>query len=124
VEFQTDGVELFIEQLGDLVVVSAGGQVALREAFATHLKRIEHDEAGLAARLYPFTRTAHVDQPRMIVIDSRISFGRPVIAGSGVPTSAIFERYLAGEGFEHLARDYRRSSLEIEEAIRCESLRA
>jgi uncharacterized protein (DUF433 family) len=58
----------------------------------------------------------------MIVIDPRVSFGRPVIAGSGVPTSAILERYLAGEGFEHLALDYNRSTLEIEEAIRCESL--
>lgn len=123
-EFQTDGVDLFIEKLGALIVASAGGQIALREAFQSHLKRVEHDERGIAARLFPFTRPSHADQPRMIVIDPRISFGRPVIAGSGVPTSAIVERYHAGESLEHLARDYRRSLEEIEEAVRCETSRA
>jgi uncharacterized protein (DUF433 family) len=120
-DFQTDGIDLFIEQLGRLVVASGDGQVALREAFEHHLERIDHDEEGIAARLYPFTRLQHVQQPRMIVIDPRISFGRPIITGSGVPTSAILERYLAGEDIAHLAIDYRRSVPEIEEAIRCES---
>jgi len=121
VNFETDGIDLFISHLGGLVVASDGGQFALREAIVDHLKRIEHDDEGLAARLYPFTRLQHVAQPKMIVIDPRISFGRPVIAGSGVPTRVVLERYLAGEEQQHLARDYRRSITEIEEAIRCES---
>lgn len=121
---ETDGVDLFIEKLGDLIIASRGGQLALRSAFETHLERIEHDTDGLAARLFPFTRPSHVDRPRMVVIDPCVSFGRPVIAGSGVPTSAILERYLAGESMAHLAKDYRRSFEEIEEAIRCETGRA
>lgn len=123
-QFQTDGIDLFIEKLGNLIIASAGGQVALREAFEAHLRRIEHDVYGIAARLFPFTRPSHADQPKIIVIDPRISFGRPIIAGSGIPTSAIVERYHAGESAEHLAKDYRRSPEEIEEAVRCETSRA
>lgn len=123
-DLQTDEVDLFIEKLGVLIVASTRGQVALREAFQNHLKRVEHDERGIAARLFPFTRPSHADQPRMIVIDPGISFGRPIIAGSGVPTAAIVERYHAGENLEHLARDYRRSFAEIEEAVRAGTGRA
>ncbi len=123
-QFQTDGVDLFIEKLGSLIIASAGGQVALREAFEAHLRRVEHDARGIAARLYPFTRPSHADQPKIIVIDPRVSFGRPIIVGSGIPTSAIVERYHAGESTEHLAKDYRRSPEEIEEAVRCETSRA
>ena len=123
-QFQTDGVDLFIEKLGNLIIASAGGQVALREAFEAHLKRVEHDVHGIAARLFPFTRPSHADQPKIIVIDPRVSFGRPIIAGSGIPTSAIVERYHAGESTDHLAKDYRRSPEEIEEAVRCETSRA
>jgi uncharacterized protein (DUF433 family) len=72
------------------------------------------------ARLYPFTRKRTPDEPKAIVIDPRISFGRPVLAGSGIPTAVIAERYKAGESVDELADDYGRKRLEIEEAIRCE----
>jgi uncharacterized protein (DUF433 family) len=55
-----------------------------------------------------------------VVIDPRISFGRPVLAGSGIPTAVIADRYKAGESVDELADDYGRKRLEIEEAIRCE----
>jgi uncharacterized protein (DUF433 family) len=120
-DFKTDGIDLFIENaLDELVIASEGGQVALREAFVNHLERVEHDEAGFARRLFPFTRPSHIAQPKMIVIDPRISFGRPVVSGSGIPTSAIVQRYLAGEGYEHLAKDYRLGIDQIQEAVRCE----
>ena len=50
--------------------------------------------------------------------------GRPVIAGTGLATQVIFERYKAGESVRELAYDYERSDAEIEEAIRCEALAA
>jgi uncharacterized protein (DUF433 family) len=49
-----------------------------------------------------------------------VSFGRPVLAGTGIPTAVIAERYKAGESMDDLADDYGRRRLEIEEAIRCE----
>ena len=43
-----------------------------------------------------------------------------MIAGTGLATGLIAERYKAGESVHELARDYERSEGEIEEAIRCE----
>lgn len=122
-QFQTDGVDLFIDFLGgDMVIASEDGQKAFREAFEAHLSRVQYDENKIAQRLFLFTRPGHeIDQPRYVVMDPMISFGRPVINGSGVPTSAIYERYIAGDDPEHLAMDYRRELPEIHEAIRCES---
>ena len=74
----------------------------------------------MVARLYPFTRKRMVDESKAIVIDPLISFGRPVLAGSGIPTAVIAERYKAGESVDELADDYGRERLEIEEAIRYE----
>lgn len=45
---------------------------------------------------------------------------RPVLAGSGIATNIIVQRYKAGESMEKLAEDYGRSRSDIEEAIRCE----
>ena len=125
-EFQTDGVNLFVERLG-LLNVSAPGQFAMPEILRALLRRIDRDERGLAVRLYPFSRRplpAALDaSPRVVVIDPRVSFGRPVLVGTGVTTLSIAERFDAGESIEALAEDYGRSRAEIEEAIRCELTR-
>ena len=55
-----------------------------------------------------------------MVIDPRVSFGRPSIIGTGIPTSIIAERYKAGESVEDLADDYGLQPLQIQEAIRSE----
>ena len=60
----------------------------------------------------------------MVVIDPRLSGGRPVLAGTGLATELIAERYKAGESVEDLAKDYEREESEIEEAVRCELGRA
>jgi uncharacterized protein (DUF433 family) len=54
------------------------------------------------------------------VIDSRIAFGRLVIAGTGIPTHIVAERYYAGDSIHDLADDYNCNHETIEEAIRCE----
>ena len=55
-----------------------------------------------------------------MVIDPHISYGRPVLVGTGIPTAVVAERYKAGESIDELAEDYGRSRKEIEEANRCE----
>ena len=123
-KLETDGLDLFVEEYGQLVNVSQAGQLVIRELLQAHLRRVDRDSAGHALRLYPFTRKRLTQQlmeePKAIVIDPRISFGRPVLAGTGIPTAIIAERYKAGEAICALADDYGRSTLEIEEAIRCE----
>lgn len=119
-KFETDGKELFIRKLGVLITVSKDGQKAMPEILSAYLKRIEWDVQGLAARLYPFTRRRSLIQPRVILIDPRVSFGRPVLAGTGIRTELIAERYKAGDSMDELAKDYDRNRAEIEEAVRCE----
>ena len=119
-ELETDGLDLFTEQYGQLVNISRAGQTAMRDVISAALRRIDRDPQGIPIKLYPFTRAALDDAPAMVVIDPALSAGRPVIAGTGLATQAIAERYKAGESVRDLARDYERKAAEIEEAIRCE----
>lgn len=120
-EFETDGLNLFIKKFSQLINISQEGQLAIQEVLHAHLYRIERDLKGIPVRLYPFTRKRDLqEEPRVVVIDPHISFGRPVLAGTGIPTAVIAERYKAGESVDDLADDYGRRRLEIEEAIRCE----
>lgn len=121
----TEGGEVFVDHLGRLVSASRDGQIAIREVLQAHLRRVDRDPAGRASRLYPFTRKRQDPQsllrePRLVMIDPEIQFGRPVLTGSGIPTLVIADRYKAGESIADLARDYDRPQAQIEEAIRCE----
>jgi uncharacterized protein (DUF433 family) len=117
---QTDGLDLFVEKYGMLVNVSQAGQTAMRAMLSAHLRRVDRDRVGAPVRLYPFTRKHDLDEPRVVMMDPRIQYGRPVLADTGIPTAVIAERYKAGESIEELAADYHRERRDIEEAIRCE----
>lgn len=119
-QLETDGLDLFIQRYGELVNISQDGQMAMWEVMSAALHRIERDAKGIPIKLYPFTRSNIVEAPTMVVIDPVLSAGRPVIAGTGLATEIIAERYKAGESIEELARDYERKEEEIEEAVRCE----
>jgi uncharacterized protein (DUF433 family) len=116
----TDGKDLFVDKLGKIVNISRGGQLEMRATMEIYLQRIERDPTGLPIRLFPFTRTNIDASPRVIAIDPRVQFGRPCIAGAGIPTSIIAERYRAGDDIEALAKDYGQESSCIQEAIRFE----
>jgi len=119
-KFETDGVDLLLSHVGKLISVSEAGQLAMRTMLVSHLRRIEYDAANLAVRLYPFTRKRETEEPKYIVMDPYISFGRPTITGTGIVTSIVAERYKAGESMDELAKDYRCERGHVEEAIRCE----
>ena len=68
--FATDSLDLFVEQLGQLVAVSDKEQVIMRNMLEAHLQRIERDISGLAVKLYLFTRRDEsATSPRAIVVD-------------------------------------------------------
>jgi uncharacterized protein (DUF433 family) len=119
-EFTTDGMNLFIEHLDRFINVTQGGQLAVRELLELYLQRIERDPKGVPLKLYPFVSEPEPTEPKVIVIDPFISFGRPVIAGTGIPTAVLAQRSFAGESPDELAADYGRERAEIEEAIRWE----
>ena len=117
---ETDGFDLFIEQYGLLINADRAGRSAMRKIIGEALRRIDRDPEGIPIKLYPFTRASVDAAPSIVVIDPRLSAGRPVISGTGLATQLIAERYKAGESICDLADDYGRGNEEIEEAIRCE----
>lgn len=123
--FQTNGLDLFVERYGEMINASREGQQAMKEVLSAYLRRVERDSEGFPVRLYPFTRTTDSAEgpegPRIVVINPSVAYGRPVLAGTGIPVAAIFERYKAGDSHEELARDFRVKTSEVEEAIRCEA---
>jgi uncharacterized protein (DUF433 family) len=121
--FQTDGLDLFVERYGDLINVSREGQSAMKEIIGVYLKRIERDAKGFPVKLYPFIRNSQIpaDDPRLVVMTPAVSYGQPVIAGTGIPVSSIYDRYRAGDSIAELATDFRLEISEVEEAIRCEA---
>jgi uncharacterized protein (DUF433 family) len=119
--FETDGVDLLIRELKKLINAAKDGQLAIEPVIRTFLKRIERDARGVPIKLYPFARRAISDhEPQPVEVDPRIAFGRPELAGRGVPTAVLADRFKAGDSSADLADDYDTSPQFIEEAIRCE----
>jgi uncharacterized protein (DUF433 family) len=116
-ELRTDAGKLLLDRYGELIELSASGQIAMRHMFNEHLARVEWDEWKFPVRLYPFSSSSTPADNRPIAIDAQIAFGRPVIASRGISTSVIAERIDAGESAADLADDYDLSEREIEEAV-------
>jgi uncharacterized protein (DUF433 family) len=117
--FQTDGVDLFVDSMERLVNVTRSGQLAMKETLKFLLTRIEW---GIASRLFPLIQTEG-DATKILCIDPRISFGKPTIVGTGIPTAAIADLYEAGEEVEDIAHEFSCTSDQVRTAIRFESRR-
>ena len=118
--FQLKGVDLLIEDKGLLVNATRQGQIEMKEIITAYLKRVERDPAGAAVGLYPYLKRhplIKVEEPKLVLIDPRISFGKPILVGVGVPTSVVADRYDAGERIIELAHDYGCEASEIQNAI-------
>jgi uncharacterized protein (DUF433 family) len=126
-DLHTDGLGIFIEYLGQFVNITKHGQGVLRQMFEAHLRRVERDPNDAVVRLFPFVRPpdrlkesleqGH-QQPRAVAIDPFVSFGRPVVTGTRIPTVELANRFSAGEPIESLAADMNLAAETIEEAIR------
>lgn len=121
--FQLKGVDLLIEEGNLLINASMQGQIEMKGIIQAYLKRVDRDPKGTAIRLYPFLHRHPQEfqtEPKIILIDPRVSFGKPVLVGVGIPTSVIADRYKAGESVSALAEDYECETSEIEKAIQYE----
>lgn len=123
-EFQTNGVDLFVKELGRILNVTRDGQSEISEFLQAHLKRIERDPKGVPIKLFPFTRTEPTDAPAPVEIDPTVAFGRPVVRGRAVPTAVLADRFKAGESIGTLADDLEIEPETVEDALRCELERA
>ncbi|MBZ5598565.1 MAG: DUF433 domain-containing protein [Acidobacteriia bacterium] len=121
-EFETDGVDIFIKDLGEYINVSRYGQGSFRDIVSTYLKRIGRSVEGVAEVLYPFVLSDAASEPELISMNPRVSFGKPVIRGTGISTALVAARFnSARESVSALAEEYGLPQTQIEEAIRWES---
>ena len=110
---------VFLEHLNELTNLGKGGQAAMPEILGAYLERIEWDLSG-PVRMFPLSRPDHLDSPKILAIDPKVAFGRPIVERTAIKTSTIAERFRAGEHLTDIADDYDLEVFEIEEALRYE----
>jgi uncharacterized protein (DUF433 family) len=117
--FETDGVDLCIRDQQEVINLSKSSQKEFREFVALYLHRIERID-GRVTRLYPFVVAEREDEPKSISISPTVSFGKPVLTGTGISTSVIVGRFNARDSIEDLAAEYQVETASLEDAIRWE----
>jgi len=118
--FLTDGVDLFLDKYGQLVAVSKDGQLAMRAVMMDSLRHVRRDSKGMPSRLYLFAAPSAKPESTSVVIDPRISFGNPILDGTGISTAILAQRYKAGDSIDELAEDFGLLRDAVEQAIRYE----
>lgn len=121
-DLRTADRNVFLSRIGKLLNVGRGGQEAIAEVFNAYLERIEWDSHESPIRVFPLTRDDYHGAPRVVTIDPRIAFGRPVVDRRSISTAVIAERFRAGESVNVIAEDYDLEASEVEEALRYEAL--
>jgi len=106
--------ELFLERYGQLINLNRAGQLGIKAVLMGLLDRIQW-EKGLAVRFFPLLQSR--PEAKTVMLDPRVSFGRPVLVSVGVSTSVIVDRINAGEEARELARDYGATGEEIMDAL-------
>jgi uncharacterized protein (DUF433 family) len=115
--FKTDGHHVFLDlekeepdrATNKIIVASEYGQVAWTNLIAERFSQFTY-EHELALIWHP-----QKDEYPSVLIDPRISFGRPNIRG--VPVDALKDRYLAGETPEVIAEDFELELNEVQQGI-------
>lgn len=115
-ELRTEAGKVFLERYGQLIELSASGQLAMRRLLEDHLERVTWGASHFPVKLYPAPPAGVGWDDRSVVIDARLAFGRPVVARKSISTRAIAERIDAGESVEDVAADYELSPAEVEQA--------
>ena len=114
-EFLADRAEIFVERLGELITLNKARQIAFTAVFRSHLQRIQRDADGPVA-FFPWIRWEGGEE-RLVAVNPRVSFGRPVIAGTGVSTAVIASFVRAGESIQAIAEDYDLTTAQVEAAV-------
>jgi uncharacterized protein (DUF433 family) len=113
-KFRTDGREIFVDR-GEILLEVGGREStqAWAEFLGPFLEELDYADE-IARRWWPLGRGARV------VIDPAYGFGFPVVAGSGVRTEIILERFEAGDPNEQIAADFNLDPLDVTRALQFE----
>jgi uncharacterized protein (DUF433 family) len=119
-QLETDGIDLFVEKMGSLIGATQEGQIQMRDIIRDRLERVHRDPKGVPEKIVLFPARREKTESADVVIDPRLSFGRPVLDRFGVRTAILAERFDAGDDIDVLAREYSAPPEAIQNAIRCE----
>ncbi len=90
--FFSDGKNIYLQIKNDsesLIELLSGGHWVISEFIKELAHQIEFDEpTGFATKWYPLGKNG------LVVLDPKISFGRPIIVGKNISTDNIFNCYL------------------------------
>lgn len=118
-KFKTDGRDIFVSLGGTLLDAShrrRKGMQAWDEVLGPYLETLDYGH-DIARRWWPLGRGTPV------VVDPDYGFGFPVIAGSGIRTEIILERFRAGDLHSVIAEDFNITPAEVERALQFEAKR-
>jgi uncharacterized protein (DUF433 family) len=102
----TEAGRLFVEYYGRAIELTKTDQMEMWFVLKAYLKRVERDSKHIPLRLFPFLRSQADDTDRLVAIDPYVSFGKPIVAGTGVSTIVLADRVQAGDAVEEIAEDY------------------
>lgn len=123
----TPNQRVYIIHDGRYIDISSGGQWPLDAVVKNLLQRVTRGRKGI---LSFFPRVAvprrvrlEADEYAPIVVDPEVCFGRPVIAGTGIPTDVIADRRRGGDSVKKIAEDYDLSEEKVKAALSFERVR-
>jgi uncharacterized protein (DUF433 family) len=106
----TPNQRVYIVHEGRYIDISSGGQWPLDAVIRSLLRRVTRGRKGIISffpRVAVPKRVAiDADEYAPIVVDPEVCFGRPVIAGTGIPTDVIADRRRGGDSVKKIAEDY------------------
>lgn len=113
IRLSTDGIDLAAKAGADLLIGNKSGQLAWKAVIGQRFKEFEYED-GLATRW-------HVGgEGSPVVIDPRVRFGAPHVAG--VPTWLLKERWETGEPIEEIEDDLSLDERAIVAALKFEGI--
>jgi uncharacterized protein (DUF433 family) len=106
----TPNQRVYIVHDGRYIDISSGGQWPLDAVVRNLLRRVTRGRKGIVSFFprvaVPQSVAIDADEYAPIAIDPEICFGRPVIAGTGIPTDVIADRHRGGDSVKEIAEDY------------------
>jgi uncharacterized protein (DUF433 family) len=115
------------DKYGKIVNLTSGGQIEVPEWVEPFLRRLVRDRDGVARSFHPLLQRSDAPEsaandPQYVLVDPRISFGKPVLAGTGISTEVIAGRLRAGDTEQELVSEYGRTLAEIRAAAQFEGI--
>jgi len=116
-KYLIDGAKVWMPAAEGLVDLGTAGQLGLPAVVRKVARALDFDVEGIAERWYPQGRLAGTER-RPVVVDPRVSFGRPTLRGTRVNTEILYDMWESeGKDAEVVASLYNLPVADVEEAV-------